>query len=189
MRRSAATRALADFLMLAAGRLMPRARAQWAEAMRSELHYIDDDFAALSWAFSCCVSSVKFLVREWGMKRPATVSFVLAFALGATIWWLSPFVTGIVEPWDADSPYYIVALVAAGLITGWLCPRRIWPILPGLALGQFAYAIAFVPMGPLFVIGFVFLFVFALVAIVAALASSRLRRLWSRSEDSSRPSA
>ena len=189
MKRSAVMRAVADLLMVAPGWLLPHARAEWAEAMRSELEQIDDDFEALRWAFGCCVSSLKLLVREFVMKREATASFTISFVLGAAIWGLSPLVTGEVEPWDADSLFYVAALAAAGLIAGWICPRRIWPILPGLAIGQFAYALAFVPLGPLFVIGFVALFIFALLALATGFASSRLRRWWSRADDASGPTA
>jgi hypothetical protein len=188
MRRSAAIRALANFLMLLAGRLLPRERLPWAEAMRSEMQQVGNDFEALTWALGCFMASLRLLAREYVMKREATVSFVISFVIGAAIWALSPIVTGENEPWDADSGIYYVALAVAGLIVGWLCPHRIWPILPGLALGQFAYVLAFVPKGPLIAIGVIAMFIFGLIATAAAFLSSRLRRFWS-GDDSSHPAA
>ena len=180
-------RALANLLMLAAGRLLPRERAEWAEAMRSELQRIDDDFEALAWGFGCCLSSLRVLVGDHITKRTATASFWISFLFGAAIWGLSPLVTGHAEPWDADSLFYVAALAAAGFIVGWLCPQKIWPILPGLAMGQFAYILVFMPKGPLIAIGFVVLFIYGLVGIAAAFVSSRLRRFWPGSDDASRP--
>lgn len=111
------------------------------------------------------------------MKHESAVSFAIAFVAGAVIWLLSPLVTGHAEPWDAGGAYYFAALLVAGAVTGWLCPRRIAPVLPGIALGQFAYMLLVLPIGSLWAVGFAALFVYGLVALGAAFASARLRRL------------
>jgi hypothetical protein len=139
--------------MSTAAWIVPRTRSPWAEAMRSELQQIDDDLEALTWAIGCCVSSFKLFVTESLMKRPLTISFALSFVLGAALWGLSSFMTGHVEPWDANSAFYFAALFGSGLIVGALCPRQIWPIWPGIALGQFAYMLVFLPKGPLIAVG------------------------------------
>jgi hypothetical protein len=42
---------------MAAG-LLPSTRADWARAMRTELHYINRDSEALAWAFSCVAGAI-----------------------------------------------------------------------------------------------------------------------------------
>jgi hypothetical protein len=42
-----------------ASRVLPGARSPWAEAMRRELDYIEDDRAALRWALGCVLASYK----------------------------------------------------------------------------------------------------------------------------------
>jgi adenylate cyclase len=54
-----------------AARVLPARRAQWAEAMRRELDYIEDDRAALRWALGCVVSSYR--TRLAGLPRIPTV--------------------------------------------------------------------------------------------------------------------
>jgi hypothetical protein len=185
--RSGKARALANGLMSCAERLLPLERSSWAKAMRAELQHIDGDYAALAWAFGCCVSSFKLLIGERVMKRELTVSFTISAAFGVLTWWLSPLVTGHVEPWDANSAFYLAALMVTGLVAGLICPRRIWPVLPGVALGQFAYMLLFLPKGPLIAVGFVSLFVYGLLAIATAFVGSRLRRAWVHLGFSSRP--
>jgi len=105
-------------------------------------------------------------------------SFVISLAFGVAIWALSPLVTGSAEPWDANSGYYVVALIIAGLIAGVLFPRKLWPVLVGLVTGQFIYMLLFIPTGPLIGVGVLVLFIYGLFAVAAALGGSRLRRVW-----------
>lgn len=180
MKRVTMARALADRVMRSAERLIPAERAQWAAAMRSEVEHIDGDREALVWSLGCWFSCLKARVGKVTMKHEPTVSFAIAFVCGAAIWYLSPFVTGHAEPWDAAGAFYVVALLVAGAITGWLFPRTIAPILPGIALGQFVYMVLFLPSGPLWFVGFVALFIYGMFALAGAFAGSRLRRLWHR---------
>src|ERR1700761_2792087 len=73
-----------------ASRVMPRARSPWAEAMRRELDYIEDDRAALHWAIGSVAASyaAQFVVvlRLCGrvLSRPllaAGMLFSVALAL------------------------------------------------------------------------------------------------------------
>lgn len=180
MSRATILRALADRVIRSAERLMPAAQAQWAAAMRSELEHIDRDRDALLWALGCWLSCLKMRIGEATMKHEATLGFSVAFVCGAAIWFLAPFVTGHAEPWDADGAFYLLALLVTGAIAGWLTPRKIAPILPGIALGQFLYMLLVLPIGPLWFVGLVSLFVYGIVALVAAFISSRLRSLWRR---------
>jgi hypothetical protein len=52
-------RRLAVTLARHAARVLPGARSPWAEAMRRELDYIDDDPAAVRWALGCVLASYK----------------------------------------------------------------------------------------------------------------------------------
>jgi hypothetical protein len=111
------------------------------------------------------------------MKRDMTASFLVSSAFGFLIWALSPIVTGSIEPWDASSLFYIAALIVAGFIVGLLFPRRLWPVLVGIATGQFIYMLLFTAKGPLIAVGVAALFVYGLLALGAAFVASRLRRL------------
>jgi hypothetical protein len=71
--------------------VLPRARSSWAEAMRRELDYIEDDRAALHWAIGCVVASYAaqfaVLLRAGGrvLARPILAGGMLlsiALALG-----------------------------------------------------------------------------------------------------------
>jgi hypothetical protein len=42
-----------------ASRVLPGARSPWADAMRHELDYIEDDAAAVRWAFGCVLASYR----------------------------------------------------------------------------------------------------------------------------------
>ena len=42
------------------------------------------------------------------------IALVVSAALSAAVWALSIPLTGKAEPWDAEFPYYFVALVLAG---------------------------------------------------------------------------
>ncbi len=111
--------------------------------------------------------------------------FVLAMALGAAIWLASPYVTGRREPWDAHSPYYIIALFGAGMVMGLLEPRRFWRWPVAIYAGQCAAVLAltwvrhddlglFVPMG------MIVLAVYTLLSWFGSAVGAALRRLVSR---------
>ncbi len=50
-------RRLASALMVHATDILPSARSPWGEAMKHELHHIEGDFEALTWAAGCVVAS------------------------------------------------------------------------------------------------------------------------------------
>ena len=67
--------------------VLPAEYAPWADAMRREIHYIEDDRAALRWAVGCVVASyTKRLlllprVRARLLLKPAGASFMLILVL------------------------------------------------------------------------------------------------------------
>lgn len=85
-------------------------------------------------------------------------------------------VTGRAEPWDADSPYYVVALATAGAISGAVLPKHLWAHYIGAVLGQAAYELIFLRVGPLFVLGLAFLAAYSVIFVAVAAIVAYLRR-------------
>lgn len=110
------------------------------------------------------------------MKPRAWLTFSVAALAGASIWVLSPWLAGHREPWDADGPFYFLALAAAGSITGLLVPRPRWAHFAGAFAGQLIYILLFLPIGPLLVLGVGFLLGYSVVFFVAAAFGAYLRR-------------
>lgn len=110
------------------------------------------------------------------MKRRDLFAFVIAAALGALIWTLSAPITGKSEPWDDQGPYYLIALVAAGAISGAIIPGHFGSHYFGAVLGQVAYEFFFLPSGPLFGLGVAFLAAYSGVFLIAVVVASALRQ-------------
>ncbi len=110
------------------------------------------------------------------MNRNIAIGLSVSAFLGAVIWSISPLVTGALEPWDADSPYYFVSLFIAGAIIGFLCPRHAWVVLPGIVFGQLFYILSFLPLGPLVPLGVIFMAGYGVLSLLGALLASRVRR-------------
>ena len=94
----------------------------------------------------------------------------LSVLLGALIWFLSPLLTGHEEPWDARSPFYPFALVAAGFIPACFSAHRFWLWAVGVWLGQ---VIAFLALmlreaGSLWPLGLLFLCFSSLLSLAGA---------------------
>ncbi len=86
-------------------------------------------------------------------------------------------VTGKAEPWDSETPYFSVALLGAGLILGLVQPRRQLLHWCGVVLGQLAWQVAFLPLGPLMVVGVLFLLLWSLLALGGSALGSAIRWL------------
>ena len=102
----------------------------------------------------------------------------------ALVWALSPLLTGFREPWDAPMPYYIAALVVAGAISGALLPKPIWAHYLGAVTGQILFELLFLRVGPLLLLGVVFLLAYSLVFVLAAAATGFVRRRLGPAESS-----
>ena len=108
------------------------------------------------------------------MSRSWLLSFMIATFAGATIWLLSPRLTGQAEPWDAGL-YYSGALLAAGLFTAFLAPKPLWATYLGGVFGQGLYLFLYLPPSPLMTVGLAFLLAWSLLLLVGAYAGARLR--------------
>jgi hypothetical protein len=71
-------RRIALALMEHAAHVLPSARSKWAEAMRHEIHHIENNREALTWAGGCVLASYVersrvMSVMNWGWARAALV--------------------------------------------------------------------------------------------------------------------
>ena len=111
------------------------------------------------------------------MKSRLVLAVVLSASLAAVIWALSVPITGYKEPWDAEGPYYyLMGLAIAGAVSGAAIPRHLWAHYVGAVLGQVAYGLAFLKLGPLFIVGLAFLAGYTILFVVAAAIASLLRK-------------
>lgn len=104
------------------------------------------------------------------------LNLVLSALAGAAIWALAPLLTGQQEPWDSDGVYYPVSLFAAGIVLGMIGPRVIWAHAIGIVLGQFLYMLIFLPLGPLMILGVVFLIGYSLFTLGGAGLGAAIRK-------------
>ena len=109
------------------------------------------------------------------MKPRAILAFLAAAVLGASVWALSPLLAGHGEPWDASGPYYVSMLAIAGAISGGLFPRPLSAHYLGAVTGQAVYELLFLDIGPLFLLGLLFLLGYSVVFLAAAAAAAFVR--------------
>ena len=126
--------------------------------------------------------------RTWSepVKTRAWRSLIISALASVSIWLLTPVLTSHREPWDADGSFYIVALVIAGAVAGALAPKPLWAHYVGSYAGQLGYELIFLHVGPLVVVGAVFLLVYcAVFSMTAALAAVVRRQFVKISAESS----
>ena len=109
------------------------------------------------------------------MPRSSLLAFFVASASAFIVWALSPWLTGFSEPWDAPGIYYPVALFLAGTASGVITGKPLWAHYTGGVFGQFFYEILFLPMGPLAVVGLLFMVVWSLLFLLGACLGALMR--------------
>jgi hypothetical protein len=109
------------------------------------------------------------------MKNQGVLVLVIAAVTSALVWACSPWFTGQREPWAAEFPFYVVALLVAGAVAGGLTPKPLWAHYLGSFIGQLSYELIFLKIGPLFVLGAVFLLGYSLVFVAAAAIMGYIR--------------
>lgn len=113
--------------------------------------------------------------RAGTMTQRRWLTIAVAAVTSAIVWALSPWAVGDREPWNVQSPYYLLALTIAGIISGALSPKPLWAHYIGAVLGQALYMAYSSSSGPMYVFGVALLFVFSIVFVVAAAVSGYLR--------------
>ncbi len=108
-------------------------------------------------------------------RNRRVLAFIVSAGLAAAIWFLSIPITGESEPWDAAGPFYEIALAVAGAISGAIVPKHFGAHYAGAFLGQAGYELAFLKLGPLFVLGLAFLAAYSLVFFAAAVLAGAFR--------------
>lgn len=112
------------------------------------------------------------------MNTSAWKTLTISALASASIWLLTPLLTSHREPWDADGSFYLVALLIAGAVAGAIAPRPLWAHYAGSFAGQLGYELFILRVGPLFLIGAVFLLgycaVYSMAAGLAALVRGRI---------------
>ncbi|MBX2885838.1 MAG: hypothetical protein KTR32_38130 [Granulosicoccus sp.] len=111
------------------------------------------------------------------MKREFAASIVTSATLGALLWCFWPFVERMPEPWAGDSPHYYLSLATAGLVTGFLFPRQPWAVLIGVVMGQIAYELAYIHVGPTLLRDVLFSIGLGILAVAAAFTGAGLRHI------------
>jgi len=91
------------------------------------------------------------------MKKSANLNILISSIIGALIWFASPYIAGELEPWDSETFYYIGSLFIGGIVLGLYNSEKIWAYAIGVFLGQFIYSLLFLPLGPLILIGILYL--------------------------------
>ena len=109
------------------------------------------------------------------MKHRAGMTVLVSAIASASIWALSPFLIGLREPWDTASNFYVAALFVAGLVAGTISPKPLWAHYVGVLIGQIGYELTILHVGPLFLLGVVFLLAYGLVYLVAAALAGYVR--------------
>ena len=109
------------------------------------------------------------------MKHRAGMTVLVSAIASASIWALSPFLIGLREPWDTDGNFYVAALFVAGLVAGTISPKPLWAHYVGVLIGQIGYELTILHVGPLFLLGVVFLLAYGLVYLVAAALADYVR--------------
>jgi len=72
--------------------------------------------------------------------------------------------------------YSFAGLAVAGAVSGVVAPKHLWAHYLGAALGQAAYELPFLKLGPQFILGLVFLAGYSIIFVVAAAIVVLLRK-------------
>lgn len=94
----------------------------------------------------------------------------LGIALGVGIWVFSPWLTGRIEPWDAERPIWPLSWLVVALAGGFAGHMRGACLPLGYALGQMLVTIKSAFVGQFGALGWMFIGGFAVAAIGLTLA-------------------
>jgi hypothetical protein len=109
--------------------------------------------------------------------------YIVGAALGLALWLIPSTFFGLSEPWDAEGPAYVIALLVAGLLLGFFGPNQLFAAVTGIFTGQLVLLLGGVLAHPgsdgLWMVGVVFLAGYTFVAggVGAALGSALRHRV------------
>lgn len=114
--------------------------------------------------------------KAWGLQRSPLKNFLISISLssflGAAILFLSPYVTGEIEPWDSNTYYYSSALLIAGFIILLDRQASYEIVFIGIMLGQALYMFSFMPVDSLVGIGLIIMAFKSLLFLVGLVLKS-----------------
>lgn len=101
-----------------------------------------------------------------------TIPVLLAIGTlsGAAMWVCSPWLTGTIEPWDADAPIWMLSWLLIAIIGGWVGHLRGVCLPLRYALGQILVTIQWVFGGEFGALGWLFIGGYAAVATCVTLS-------------------
>jgi hypothetical protein len=102
--------------------------------------------------------------------RKALAWLTLGIMMGAAIWIFSPWLTGKIEPWDADQPIWTLSWLVVAILGGLIGHVRGVCLPLGYALGQMLVTIKSVFVGQFGALGWMFIGTYAAVAVAVTLA-------------------
>ena len=100
--------------------------------------------------------------------------------LGVAIWTCSPWVTGTIEPWDANTSIWPLSWLLLAVIGGLLGHPRGMYLPLGYALGQILITTRLVLTGEFGALGWAFIAGYAMAAVIVTLAVLGLMALLRR---------
>lgn len=99
-------------------------------------------------------------------------TLLLSSFFGAAILFLSPYVTGKVEPWNSNSYYYSSALFLAGFLILFDKHAKLEIVFIGIMLGQTVFMFSFMSVGPLVGVGLVIMAFKSLLSLVGLITKA-----------------
>jgi hypothetical protein len=108
--------------------------------------------------------------------HPGALVFAGCAVAGALIWVASPWLTGKREPWDAQGFFYLGSLVAVGLVSGVVAPRRYFATWGGAYVGQFVGTLLSGPIGSLAPLGWFVVLPFTCLIVLSAAVAGTIAR-------------
>jgi hypothetical protein len=103
-------------------------------------------------------------------KSNALILLAIGALSGVAMWVCSPWLTGTIEPWDADAPMWLFSWVLMAVLGGLVGHVRGVCLPLGYALGQMLVTIQSVFTGEFRALGWLFIGGYAAVAILVTLS-------------------
>ena len=79
------------------------------------------------------------------IARKAWLTFGVGSLCGAAVWALSIALTGMREPFDANTFYYPAAMFLSGIVAASFSPRHWWLAVIGIFAGERLYSFVMLP--------------------------------------------